>query len=405
MSGRAFPLILGSALMFSERTCWNREQNRLSRTLALLRTAGAPILDLTRSNPTECGLLSEHAGLAEALARPGLASYQPDPRGILDAREAVSQYYGHLEAELSPDDIILTSGTSEGYSFLFRLLCNPGDEVLIPSPGYPLFDFLADLSDIRLVRFPLVYDHGWQIDFEELEKLATERARAVVVVHPNNPTGNYVSAREQARLSLFCRKRGLALLADEVFLDFSLPARRQLSFVRQREALTFTLSGLSKICGMPQMKLAWIAVSGLEAEKKEALARLEVIADAFLSVATPVQLAARALLDMRHAFHAQVMARIGANLQALDYELSRQTVCARLVYEGGWTAVLRVPALGSDEELAIALLKERSVHAHPGHFYDFPRPGHLIVSLIVPTADFAQGLRRILAHFAGAPAD
>src|SRR6516162_6986425 len=214
MSGRAFPLILGSALMFSERTCWNREQNRLSRTLALLRTAGAPILDLTRSNPTECGLLSEHAGLAEALARPGLASYQPDPRGILDAREAVSQYYGHLEAELSPDDIILTSGTSEGYSFLFRLLCNPGDEVLIPSPGYPLFEFLADLCDVKLVRFPLAYDHGWQIDFTALAGATTERTRAVVVVHPNNPTGHYVSESEQGQLSEFCQSRGFALIAD-----------------------------------------------------------------------------------------------------------------------------------------------------------------------------------------------
>jgi aspartate/methionine/tyrosine aminotransferase len=391
--------------MFSDRTCWNREQNRLSRTLAELRAAGVPILDLTRSNPTECGLLSDESLVRQAVAQPGLVYYQPDPKGLLEARVVVSQYYNHLGARLSPEDVILTSGTSEGYSFVFRLLCNPGDEVLIPSPGYPLFDFLADLSDVRLVRFPLLYDHGWQIDFHALEELATERARAVVVIHPNNPTGHYVSATEQDQLARFCQKRGLALVADEVFLDFSLPARRQLSFVRLNEALAFTLSGLSKICGMPQMKLAWVAVSGPEPEKGEALARLEVIADAFLSVGTPAQLAARTLFDMRHAFHAQAMQRIGANLEVLDDELSRQRLCARLAYEGGWTAVLRVPALESDEELAIALLKERAVHAYPGHFYDFRQPGHLIVSLIVPPADFAQGLRRILAHFGADPAD
>jgi alanine-synthesizing transaminase len=391
--------------MFSLRTGWNSEQNRLSRTLAELRAAGVPILDLARSNPTECGLLADESRLRQIVAPPGLIYYRPDPRGMVEAREAVSQYYDHLDAPLSREDVILTSGTSEGYSFMFRLLCNPGDEVLIPSPGYPLFEFLADLSDVSLVRFPLFYDHGWQIDFPALEALATERSRAVVVIHPNNPTGHYVSAAEQARLSRFCRKRGLALVADEVFLDFSLPANRQPSFVRQTGALTFTLSGLSKICGMPQMKLAWVAVSGPEAEKREALARMEVIADAFLSVGTPVQLAACALLDMRHAFRAQVMARISANLEALDHQLSGQRLCARLAYQGGWTAVLRVPALESDEELAIALLKERALHVHPGHFYDFPQPGHLIVSLIVPTAEFAAGLGRILAYFAGGPAD
>ena len=384
--------------MFSDRTRWNREENRISRTLTELRAAGVPILDLARSNPTECGLFSDGACLRQALAQPGVALYQPDPQGILEAREAVSCYYRELGAPLGAEDLILTSGTSEGYSFLFRLLCNPGDEVLIPSPGYPLFEYLADLCDVKLVRFPLAYDHGWQIDFTALAGATTERTRAVVVVHPNNPTGHYVSESEQGQLSEFCQSRGLALIADEVFLPFSLRDGHH-SFTRRNEALSFTLSGLSKICGLPQMKLAWITVGGPAAPKREALERLELIADSYLSVGMPVQLAAKLLLEMRHAFHAQTMARIRANLLALDEQLSRPTVCARLACEGGWTAVLRVPALASDEELAIALLKERAVHIHAGHFYDFAQPGHLVVSLIVPTADFAEGIRRILEHF------
>ena len=315
------------------------------------------------------------------------------------AREAVAAYYRSQHGvALAADDLVLTSGTSEAYSFLFRLLCNAGDEVLIPAPGYPLFDFLADICDVKLVRFSLVYDHGWQIDFAALEAAATERTRAVIVVHPNNPTGHYVSSAQQQQLARFCRERGMALIADEVFLDFPLTENSAGSFVGATTAPTFTLSGLSKICGMPQMKLAWLAVSGPEAEKREALARLEVIADAYLSVGTPVQWGTGALLAMRGAFQEQVRQRVRSNLCELDKQLAGRNVAARLACDGGWTAVLRVPAMQSDEALAIALLKEKSVLVHPGHFYDFARPGHLVVSLIVPEAEFAQGIARVLTH-------
>src|SRR5262249_20820242 len=218
--------------------------------------------------------------------------------------EAVADYYNAQRSRfVSAEDVVLTTGTSEGYSYLFHLLCEAGDEVMIPAPGYPLFDFLADLCDVKLVRFPLVYDHGWQIDFRVLAEATTSRTRAVVVVHPNNPTGHYVSDMEQKQLGEFCRERGIALIADEVFLDFALhPDDRPASFADCDGALTFTLSGLSKICGLPQMKLAWIVASGPEGEKKEALERLEVIADSYLSVGTPVQLAAPALLEMRKEF-------------------------------------------------------------------------------------------------------
>jgi alanine-synthesizing transaminase len=379
---------------FSERTGWSREENRISLALVKLREAGAAVLDLARSNPTECGFRYDEDGIRQAVSSSEILRYEPDPRGLAAAREAVCAYGAHVE----PDDLVLASGTSEGYSFLFRLLCNAGDEVLIPSPGYPLFDFLADLCDVKLVRFPLVYGHGWQIDFSALAAAASERTRAMIVVHPNNPTGHYTSESEQAQLAEFCRTRGIALLADEVFLDFSLVGRRR-SFASS-ETLSFTLSGLSKICGLPQMKLAWIAMGGAKAAKREALARLELIADAYLSVNTPVQLAAAALLETRTAFQAQATERIRANLRELDGQLSRQSACSRLVCEGGWTAVLRVPALQSDEDLTIALLKERGVHVHPAHFYDFPKPGHIVVSLIVPQQEFAEGVERVLAHFA-----
>src|SRR5215472_2598054 len=300
--------------MFSERTRWNRQENELALALEKLRSSRAPVLDLTRSNPTECGFAYPGEGIRSALTSGELLLYEPDARGMAVARDAVAAYYSEHGQLISSNDIVLTSGTSEAYSFLFRLICNAGDEVLIPAPGYPLFDFLADLCDVKLLRFPLVYDHGWQIDFGALAAAATERTRAVIVVHPNNPTGHYVRSAEQRQLADFSRERGLALIADEVFLDFSMAENRVESLLKGARALTFALSGLSKICGLPQMKLAWLAVSGPEAEKREALARLEVIADAYLSAGTPVQLAAGALLEMRGPFQEQVRQRIGRNL-------------------------------------------------------------------------------------------
>jgi aspartate/methionine/tyrosine aminotransferase len=385
--------------MFSDRTDWNLAQNRLSRALAELRASGSPILDLTRSNPTECGFTYDEKGIGSAFAHPEILQYQPNPRGLMIAREAVGAYYEQQQIRVAPDYLILTSGTSEAYSFVFRLLCNPGDEVLIPAPGYPLFDFLADLCDVKLVRYPLLYDHGWQIDFSALSTAVSARTKALIVVHPNNPTGHYTSAADQSQLADFCGQRGIALIADEVFLDFSLKESHAVSLAARNKPLTFVLSGLSKICGLPQMKLAWIAVSGPAQEKTEALARLEVIADAYLSVGTPVQLAAPALLAPRAAFQAQVMARVRANLRELDAQLSAQAECNRFPYEGGWSAVLRIPATQSDEDLAIALLAKEGVYVHPGHFYDFAQPGHAIVSLIVPEDEFARGIQRTLSHF------
>src|SRR5947209_7233843 len=296
-------------------------------------------------------------------------------------------------------DLILTTSTSEAYSFVFRLLCNPGDELLIPTPSYPLFDFLADIQDVKLNRYALIYDHGWQIDFHTLEQVITPRTRGIIVVHPNNPTGHFTKPAEITQLNQLCAARQLAVIADEVFLDFSLLQDRPASFSGRDEALTFTMSGLSKISGLPQMKFAWLVVSGPEQLKKEALARLEVIADTYLSMNAPVQLAAPVFLEQRHRFQQQLMARARENLAELDRQLAGQGNCSRLAVEGGWSAVLRVPATRSDEELAIELLEKRDVYVHPGHFYDFPSEGHLIVSLITREQTFAEGIRLLLSIF------
>jgi aspartate/methionine/tyrosine aminotransferase len=276
------------------------------------------------------------------------------------------------------------------------LLCNSGDEILVPKPSYPLFEFLADLADVKLVPYPLLYDHGWQIDFDSLYKAATARSRAVILVHPNNPTGSYVSAAETSALNVFCHDYGLALIVDEVFLDYAHDGAPRRSFASNADALTFTLSGVSKISALPQMKLAWVAANGPKEMVAEAGARLEIIADTFLSMNTPVQLAAAVLLNQRRQIQPILLDRLRSNLAELDRQLASHPSCTRLLVEGGWYVVLRVPALGSDEDLAIRLLREAGVSVHPGHFYDFPSEGYLVLSLITEPADFREGIARVL---------
>src|SRR5262249_31244529 len=276
--------------------------------------------------------------------------YQPVPQGLLHAREAVVRYYSEKDVSVSANDIFLTTGTSEAYSYLFRLLCNPGDEVLIPAPSYPLFDFLADLNDVRLARYPLIYDHGWQLDFSSFERAITSRTRAVIIVHPNNPTGHYAKPNEQAQLAALCSERNLAIIADEVFLDFPVQGTAGSTFAGETRALTFTLSGLSKLCGLPQMKCAWLTLAGPENAKHEARQRLEVIADSYLSMNAPIQHALPTLLDTRVSFQSQLLARLRANLDSLDARLSAQSICSRLSFDAGWNVILRVPATRSDED-------------------------------------------------------
>jgi aspartate/methionine/tyrosine aminotransferase len=385
--------------MFAERTKWNLAPNRLSQALERHRAVGKPLVDLTASNPTECGFAYDQSAILEALGNPAALKYEPAPRGLASARQAVWQYYAERGALPGVEDILLTTSTSEAYAYVFRLLCNPGDEVLIPAPSYPLFDFLAEIQDTKLVRYPLIYDHGWEIDFHALEQAITPHTRAIIVVHPNNPTGHYTKRAEVEKLNAICSARELALIVDEVFLDFSLRVEQPSSFAGNRDALTFTLSGLSKTCGLPQMKAAWVVTSGPQELKRDALARLEVIADTYLSMNAPVQLALPSFLAQRRTFQEQLMGRVRRNLAELDRQLALQKVCSRLEVEGGWCAVLRVPATHSDEDLALTLLDEKGAYVHPGHFYDFPSEGYLVVSLLVEEVPFSQGMTSIIILF------
>jgi aspartate/methionine/tyrosine aminotransferase len=386
--------------MFASRTNWNLTANRLSQSLARIRASGEKLLDLTASNPTECGFRYDGNTILKAFINPAALKYHPHPRGLTAARKAVREYY--VGGRISPGDLFLTSSTSEAYTFVLRLLCEPGDELLVPAPSYPLFEFLADIQDVKLVSYPLIYDHGWQIDLHALEQAVSARTRGIVVVNPNNPTGNFVGQEEVAELNRICSARELAIVSDEVFLDFNLSSEKPVTFVSNSGALTFTLSGLSKISGLPQMKLAWLVVSGPESLKREAAARLEVIADTYLSVSTPVQLAAPALLGQRDNFQRQLLSRIKQNLVQLDAQIAEQNQCSRLAVDGGWYAIVRVPAIKSDEDLAIELLEQRNVHVHPGHFYNFSGEGYLVVSLITPEQDFAEGISELLEAVAAA---
>lgn len=381
--------------MFSRRTDWELTTNRLTRMQHELQAVGREVLDLTVSNPTRADLRYDTEVILHALANAKAMDYDPQPKGLRSAREAVAGYY-LKHGKIDPESIVLTTSTSEGYSYVLRLLCNAEDEILVPKPSYPLFEFLADLQDVKLVAYPLLYDHGWQIDLPSLYKAVTSRTRAVVVVHPNNPTGSFVAGEETRSLNQFCRENNLALVADEVFLDYAHDGRLRPTFACNPEVLTFTLSGLSKISGLPQMKLAWIVSSGPKEQVAAALARLEVIADTYLSMNAPIQLAAAGLLQQRHSIQPQLMERVHTNLRELDRGLSQQQTCRRLDVEGGWYAVLRVPATQSDEDLAVETLRTLSVLVHPGHFYDFPNDGSLIVSLITPTENFRHGSARIL---------
>jgi len=362
-----------------------------------MRASGEHLLDLTVSNPTECGLKYDSAAILHAFQNEKSLSYEPKAKGLLAAREEVARYYHEQHGEVvDPEALVLTTSTSEGYSFVFRLLCNPHDEVLVLKPSYPLFDFLGNLQDVALTPYMLEYAHGWFIDFDSLLRAITQRTKAVLLVHPNNPTGSYVKEEEIGRLNELCRERQMALIVDEVFLDYSLSGQPRKSFVANRDALTFTLSGLSKIAALPQMKVAWIATAGPESLTRPALERLEIIADTYLSLSSPVQWAFPGLFAQRRTMQPQILDRIQENWMYLKSRVSERATISLLEIEGGWYAVLRVAGDRSDEKLAIELMQKAHVLVHPGHFYDFPSEDYLVLSLITPSKHFRQGVERLV---------
>ncbi len=380
--------------MFSSRLRWNLQPNPLARLIAEKRAGGARILDLTESNPTRAGFEYPAHEILTSLASTDSLDYDPNPAGAFRARESVARYYGDTGQETCATRVLLTASTSEAYGFLFKLLADPGDEVLVPRPSYPLFEFLAELESIRVVQYPLVYDHGWMIDFPALEHSIGPRTRAIVIVNPNNPTGSFLKRHELQQLANY----KLPILSDEVFADFPFAPdpRRVTTLTDQHDVLAFSLSGLSKVAGLPQVKLGWIVASGPEAERAEAYARLELIADTYLSVGTPVQCAAAALIDSRASIQNQIRQRTAANLATLR-DRTKSTPFGLLDVEGGWYAVVQAPRIRSEEEWAIELLRRENVLVQPGFFYDFESEAFLVLSLLTPEPIFSEGLRRLLA--------
>jgi len=388
--------------MLSQRTTWDRTENRLTRAVEARRRAGREILDLTESNPTRVGLLPPE-GLLSTLADRTALVYQPDPRGLRSAREAVASDYRRLGVDVDPERLVLTASTSEAYSLLFKLLCDPGDQVLVPRPSYPLFEFLARLDSTELVGYPCHYDGEWHVPVAELRSRLGPRTRAVIVVNPNNPTGAYLKHEEAESLGRLCRERGLALIADEVFADyaFATDPRRVTCATALEAPLTFCLGGLSKSCGLPQLKLGWILVGGASRAVEEALARLEIVADTYLSVGTPVQVAAPRLLARREELQGKIRARVLENRRVLESMIPPGSPVTLLPPEGGWQAVLRVPATLPEEDRVVRLLEEKGVLVHPGYFFDFAAEAHLVLSLLPTPEDFAVGTPRVIEDGSG----
>lgn len=375
----------------------HHDLNALTRAVEAMRAAGAPIVDLTESNPTRVGL-PYPSNLLDALSHPAALTYQPHPRGLLTARKAIADDHRRRGVRVDPEHVVLTASTSEAYTWLFKLLCNPGDCALVPRPSYPLFEHLTELEAVRAVPYDLEYHGRWEIDAASLRDVEPN-AKAILVVSPNNPTGSYISPAEFDTVLEACRRRGLALVVDEVFADYPLDAAAPLTDIATRsDVLAFTLAGLSKTVGLPQMKLAWIVTGGPAAGRDAALAALELIADTFLSVGTPVQLAAPALLERGAAIRDAIRARIARNLATLRATAARFPASEVLPVEGGWSAVVRVPSTRGEEELVLQLLERERVLVHPGYFFDFPQETRIVISLLPEPGVFGDGVARAL-HF------
>lgn len=384
--------------MFSSRVPSNLTPNRLAGAMGRARTSGQTTIDLTLSNPTRAGF-DYPPDLLRGLGDDRSLVYWPSPLGLLEAREAVSRDYARRGSMLAPDRIVLTASTSEAYSLVFKVLCDAGDEVLVPRPSYPLFEHLTRLDALASVPYDLEYHGAWSIDIDSMERALSPRTKVILVVSPNNPTGSFITPDELERVAGLCRSRDIAIVADEVFADYELVpgAERAAGHVLDvPDVLTFSLGGASKSIGLPQIKLAWIGVGGPSRIVSDALARLELACDTYLSVSTPVQVAAAELLERGSPVRRQIQTRIAANYRELGRFVETSPACALLPADGGWYGVVRVPTMGSEEDLAVDLLEGEGVLIHPGYFYDFQQASFLIVSLLVPEPEFAAAVSRVL---------
>ena len=390
--------------IFSSRFAWDERPNRLSRLLARKRSEGASLLDLTESNPTHAGL-AYSPEILHGFEDPRILAYDPAPAGAMAARTAVADYYASRNARVTPSRILLTASTSEGYGFLFKLLTDPGDCVLSPRPSYPLFEYLAAMESIEVRQYPLRYDGAWGIDPHAVEAAIDSRTRAIVVVNPNNPTGSYVKRGELAALVAICRKHGIALISDEVFSDYAFAddVDRVSSLAGVEDCLTLSMSGLSKIAGLPQMKLGWIVVSGPADLQQRAWEKLEWIADTYLSVSAPVQCAAARLLHAGEGVQRQIRERTAENL-ACARRILAGSAAGLLHVEGGWYVAVQLPQIRGEEEWALDLLERFDVLTQPGFFYDFESEAFLVLSLLTPPEIFREGVARLRQMVDGAVA-
>ena len=391
--------------MFSSRTPSDLAPNRLAQALERRRAAGGAVIDLTESNPTRA-LVEYPPDLLVPLADSRGLRYEPNPFGLMDARRAVAADYARRGIAVPPGRVVLTTSTSEANSLLFKLLGDPGDEVLVPRPSYPLFDHLASLDGVAVRAYDLEYHGAWSIDVASVERALTSRSRAMVIVNPNNPTGSFVSAGELDQLAAICARRDIALIADEVFADYELEpgsARGAGHPLEREDVLAFTLGGLSKSVGLPQLKLGWFVVSGPDRLVDAALERLELICDTYLSVSIPIQAAAADLFAAGVAVRLQIQKRVAGNYRQLRSLAEGSPACRVLRSQGGWYGVLQAPAVKPEEDLVLELLEEEGVLVHPGYFFDFPRECYLVVSLLLPPERFADAVGRVLRR-ATAPA-
>jgi aspartate/methionine/tyrosine aminotransferase len=387
--------------MLSSRLPPDLAPNAVARAVDARRTTGADLLDLTASNPTVAGL-HYPPDLLAPMASAEAIRYEPRALGLASAREAVAAEYARHGRPVHPGRIALTASTSEAYALLFKLLCDPGDEVLVPQPSYPLFDHLTRLEAVIPRAYHLEYHGDWRVDLHSVTRAVTSRTRALLVVSPNNPTGSFLHRHDLSDLVDVCRRHDLALIGDEVFFDYPLdPAPDKVSVLDQDEVVTCALGGLSKSCGLPQVKLGWMAWNGPAPEVARVIAAYEIVADSYLSVSTPVQVAAPTMLHRASTVRAQIQARIARNLQALRAACAAWPAVTVLRAEGGWSAVVQVPATRPEEGLVLTLITEDGVLVHPGYFFDFPREAYLVISLLVEPATFDTGISRVLARTCG----
>ncbi len=386
--------------MLAARTNWKFHPNQLTLRLKALRESGVQVLDLSESNPTRCQFEYLNTALLSPLANPKNLSYEPNPKGTLEARRAIQNYYREKNIWVDSEQIFLTAGTSEAYSLLFRLFVNPGERVLIPHPSYPLFNFLADLNDAQLDFYRLAYDNGWHINLESLKNACDSKTKAIVLVHPNNPTGSFVKRKELGEIVKLAQEKSMILISDEVFLDYSFleDSKRAPSFAANQDVPTFTLGGISKALGLPQMKLGWIIATGPRELVRSSCERLEVVLDTYLSVNTPVQNALPSWFSVKQRIQNEITNRVQKNRVFLAQHLSSLHPASCLQTEGGWYATLRIPKIQSEEEWALEFLEKDHVYLHPGYFFDFEEEAYTVISLLPSFKIFNEAISRILAR-------